>query len=114
MFLKIPLSSFTAILCFSSLFIEKYADAAINPIKNKGSKIVDNINVLFLTLVRYSLLMISQTLFMIYLLNLFRIAGFRSLFLALFLVFVVLILLSALLRLRRLRAGRRWGQRERG
>lgn len=35
----------------------------MNPIKNSGSKIVDRMNVLFLTLVRYSLFMTNQILF---------------------------------------------------
>jgi hypothetical protein len=49
----------------SSLFIEKYVDATIKPTKKSGSKIVDRIKVLFLTLVRYSLLITSQILFII-------------------------------------------------
>jgi hypothetical protein len=45
------------------LLIEKYADAAIKPIKKSGSKIVDKIKVLFRTLVKYSLLITSKILF---------------------------------------------------
>lgn len=37
----------------------------MNPTKNKGNKMVERINVLLVTLVKYSLLMMSQTLFMV-------------------------------------------------
>jgi len=47
------------------LVAEKYADAKMNPIKNKGSKIVERMKVRFLTLVRYSLFITSQILFMV-------------------------------------------------
>jgi len=65
-----------AIFVYSLMEAAKNADPKINTIKMSGMRMVINKNLLLLTLVMYSLCIMSETLFMLLFVKLFEIVCF--------------------------------------